>query len=78
MRALTDRQQRVLAFMRSESAAGRPLPSARAIATHMGWKNANGAADACMALAAKGHLRIVSREPSSRGWRYVWQLVEAA
>ncbi len=65
----------VLAFIHAEIAAGKPFPSQQCIAEHFGWRSYS-AGDALMALAAAGEIRVVSRRPSRRGFRYTFELVE--
>lgn len=67
----------VLAFIKSEIASGRPMPTREQIADHFGWTRQS-AVDALLALAAAGYLRTVSRRPSGRGWSYTFELVEEA
>lgn len=67
----------VLAFIKAEIAAGRPMPTREQIAEHFGWSRQS-AVDALLALAAAGYLRTVDRRPSGRGWSYTFELVEDA
>lgn len=51
-------REKLLRFIKAEIAAGRPFPSKRALAEHMGWKNQSSAADALWALVRVGHLDV--------------------
>ncbi len=44
-------RRRVYEFICAEHEAGRPFPTKRQIADHMGWKNKTGAGDCLNALA---------------------------
>lgn len=67
---------RVLAFIKSEIAAGRPFPSRSAIAVAMGWRHDSSASDALMGLYRHGHLIVLKREKSGQGFRYHYALAE--
>jgi repressor LexA len=56
MKALTDRQQRVLDFIRERQDVGDGTPSLREIADHFGYRSMNAAADHVRALRRKGVL----------------------
>lgn len=56
MKALTDRQQRVLDFIRERQDMGEGTPSLREIAGHFGYRSMNAAADHVRALRRKGVL----------------------
>jgi SOS-response transcriptional repressor LexA len=57
MKELTDRQQRVLDFIRTHLAAtGRP-PTFREIGDHMGIRSTNGVKDHLVAIERKGFIR---------------------
>ena len=63
----------VLAFVRAEVDAGRPFPHPRAIAAHMGWKNARSALDTLERLARNG--LVVAKQVRNRMRRgRVWEL----
>lgn len=47
---LPPQRLRVYLFIKSEIAAGRPFPSNRTIADHMGWKQTSSVADVLAAL----------------------------
>ncbi len=65
----------VLAYIQSEIAAGWPFPSIEDIAEHFGWHHSS-VRDALMGLVAMGHVRVVSRTKSGKGWRYTYAIVE--
>ncbi len=65
---------KVLAFIESELAAGRPFPKAAAIGAHMGWR-ANLARDALTGLAAAGVL--VGSPPAKLGGAWTYRLAPA-
>lgn len=64
---------RVLAFVKSELAEGRPWPSTTVIARHMGWSGHSVALDALNCLKLDGHVRRLGH---SDGRSPVWELVE--
>jgi len=53
---LPPQRARVLAFIRSQVAAGKRFPHARTIADHMGWRNAGSARQVLDLLVADGFL----------------------
>jgi hypothetical protein len=53
------RRLKAYQFIKAELAAGRPFPSMRAIADHMGWINESGARDACLTMC--GFDRVLRR-----------------
>jgi len=57
IRQPSPQRARVLAFIKAEIAAGRPFPSTRAIADHIGWARTESAANVLAALAVDGLLR---------------------
>ncbi len=75
---LPRRQAEVMAFIKAEILSGRSFPTSARIRDHMGWKDTNAASDVCVALGAKGCLRVRARTSSGRSWRYEWELVEGA
>lgn len=60
------RQAAALAFIHERLAQGRPFPTNREIADHMGWKNESSANDCLRRLQWRGLL------PGTRGERQVW------
>lgn len=72
---LPKQQAAVLAFIEDQISAGNSFPSALEIAKHMGWKNASSAMSCIMSLVWRGKIRMVSREPCGRTWKYTWELV---
>lgn len=77
MTTLSPARAKVLAFIRSEIATGKGFPSVRVIAAQMGWATAWRASEAMIALAALGHLRVVNRIPSGRGFKNEYEMVTA-
>lgn len=80
MRAWSEKpvgQMGVLAFIREEIASGHPFPTNGQIAAQFGWHEGS-AADALMRLKAHGHLEVVKREHSGRGWKYTYRLAAPA
>lgn len=57
MRALTERQAAILAYMREYQAANGAPPTLREIAEHFKIASTNGVADHLKAMAAKGAVR---------------------
>src|SRR5690625_3587940 len=55
---LTDRQQQVLAFIRSYQSTEYTVPTVREIARALGMKSPNGAQRHLKALERKGHVRL--------------------
>jgi hypothetical protein len=72
---LPKQRGRVLAFIQSEVAKGRPFPSKRAIRDHMGWSQMTSAADVLNSLVMDGWLRRIGRDEEGRR-SLIWELVE--
>ena len=64
----------VLSFIESEAEAGRGFPTNGMIQRHMEWKNTTSVNDALMRLKSHGHIVVLSRENSGKGWRYKYAL----
>ncbi len=74
---LSTRQHLTVAFVRSEIAAGRPFPTTRQIADHMGWSETSRALDMLQSLLGKGLVRTAGNKVLIKGSkRHVWELVE--
>lgn len=75
-RRLTAIQQRLLGFLRAETAAGRPFPSTTQIVEHMGWESRRRTAiDVLQTLLVKGYVRGVGEWKLGRGARQ-WELTD--
>ena len=74
MTKLTRAQQRILDFLRSESDAGRPVPTHREIAEHFGFRSSRAAACHLEALKRKGFL--ISDVGKARSLRLVSQFAK--
>lgn len=63
----------VLKFIKDEIAAGHPFPTNFRIAAHFDW-HVSSAKDALHRLYIQGHIKLLEREWSGRGWRYKYDL----
>lgn len=67
-RTPSPQRQRVLDFITAEIAAGRPFPTHRQIADHMGWKATSSVNEALNFLFYDGHLKKLRRVVNQIVW----------
>lgn len=78
---LRPRSAAAFAFIRGVVEREGRMPTAREIANHMGWKNANSGRDVLIRLAAAGWLEMETRDYIAAnggrdGWRYTYKLAD--
>jgi DNA-binding MarR family transcriptional regulator len=62
---------RVLEFIKSEVAAGKPFPGQTEIARYMGWRFGGSVNDVLTRLVCAGYLQRETAQPGERRkWRY--------
>lgn len=69
-------RERVFQFIQAEVARCGRFPSATAIRNHMGWKTTQGVSDCMTALVCDRKLRVKSRTPSGRSFRYEYEIAD--
>lgn len=76
-RGMSPARAKILAFIVSEMAAGRPFPTDRQISDYMGWAHPSAVRDCLAALMCAGMLRRVHVGKGGRR-RYFYELVNLA
>jgi len=70
--ALPPQRRKVMLFIRSEVESGRPFPSRKAIAQHMGWKRENSSVDVLVTLSWQGFIDMHRDSSGKRLFSLSW------
>lgn len=78
-RQMPQQSGRVLAFIKSEIAAGNPWPRSADVARYMGWKGCSPVRDAIARLVRRGLVAETSRqEVAPHKYTYTYRLTDEA